>query len=131
MGEVETLTKIRKVLVVEDEIIIADDIAMIIAKMGFYPLAPVFDYDSAINSYNTHNPDLVIIDIRLQGNKTGIQLAEWIRTCFNTPIIYITVMGSKTIRQQAGLTQPTAYLIKPFVNQDLVDAVRSIIDQPI
>ena len=124
----ETLSAIRKVLVVEDEIIIADDIAMTVARMGFHPLEPVFDYNSAVNSYNTHNPDLVIIDIRLQGRKTGIEFATWIRSRFNTPIIYMTVLGGKVIRHQAELTQPTAYLVKPFVNQELIDAVSSILN---
>lgn len=122
-----TLSVNRKVLVVENEIIIADDIAMTIANMGFYPLDPVFDYNSAVDSYNTYSPDLVIIDIRIQGKKTGIDFAEWIRTHFNTPIIYITVLGSKIIRHQAEQTQPTAYLVKPFLNQDIIDAVNLVL----
>lgn len=117
------LPVVRKVLVVEDEIIIADDIAMTIARMGFNPLEPVFDFNSAINSYNEHQPDLVIIDIRLQGKKTGIDFAEWVCSRFNTPIIYITVLSSKIIVHHAKLTQPAAYLIKPFVTQDLIDVV--------
>tara|TARA_A100000171_G_C2136611_1_gene150731 strand:- start:1170 stop:1556 length:387 start_codon:yes stop_codon:yes gene_type:complete len=123
----ETLSAIKKVLVVENEVIIADDIAMTVASIGFCPLEPVFDFNSAIESYNTHQPDLVIIDIRLQGKKTGIEFAAWVRSRFNTPIVYITVLGSKLIRHQAELTQPTAYLVKPFVNQELVDLINLIL----
>tara|TARA_R110001592_G_scaffold3407_4_gene19174 strand:+ start:5960 stop:6346 length:387 start_codon:yes stop_codon:yes gene_type:complete len=123
MQLVETLSAIRKVLVVENEIIIADDIAMTVAGMGCFPLDPVFDFYSAINAYNAHAPDLVIIDIRLQGKKTGIEFAKWIRSSFSTPIIYVTVIGSSVMRQEAELTQPSAYLVKPFHTQELIEAV--------
>lgn len=113
----------KKLLIVEDEIIVADDIASLAKDRGYEVLEPVFDYFAAVQAFQNHIPDLVILDIRLQGNRTGIEFAKWLRKHARTPIIYLTVFDNQKVRQLAQATSPVAYILKPFLKRELVSAL--------
>ncbi len=102
------------VFLVEDEIIIAEDIKIRLENMGFTVLQSVDNVESAIQWLEANFTDLVIIDISLKGERTGIELAEIINHKFHLPFIFLTSLIDEEIVKKAIATNPAAYLIKPF-----------------
>jgi CheY-like chemotaxis protein len=79
-----------KILVVEDEAIVAMDIADTLRKLGHEVTATVPSGERAIASIQENRPDLIIMDVGLEGEMDGIQTAEQIRAQFSIPVIYLT-----------------------------------------
>lgn len=102
------------ILIVEDNVIIADDLQQIIESFGYNVPANVISYEKAVNALSEEKIDLVLIDINLATNKSGIQLAEYINTHFKIPFIFITSNIDKETIYDASKTKPAAYLTKPF-----------------
>jgi DNA-binding LytR/AlgR family response regulator len=102
------------VLLVEDEIIIAEDIKIRLENMGFTVTQSVDNVESAIQWLDSNFTDLVIIDIALKGSRTGIELADVINKQFHLPFIYLTSLTDEDIVKKAIETSPAAYLLKPF-----------------
>jgi DNA-binding LytR/AlgR family response regulator len=100
--------------VVEDEIIIAEDISVRLLNMG-YDIAQIADNVGDAVEYLENVPvDLVLIDIALYGNQTGIDLAKVINERFHVPFIFLTSIADTNTLKDAGETKPSAYLLKPF-----------------
>lgn len=112
-----------KILVVEDEIIIADNICDTLNDLGYEALEPVINYTDAIETIEKDKPDLAILDIQLSGKKTGIDLAEKIRKNYDFPFIFLTSNADPLTVSQAKKVMPPAYLIKPFTKDELYTAI--------
>lgn len=112
-----------KVLVVEDEMVIAMDLTDKLEEMGYEVLETVASYDEAILALNRAKPDIAILDIQLEGKKTGIDLGEYLRTEHQIPFIYLTSNADKRTMNDAKATQPFAFLRKPFQHDDLYNAI--------
>ncbi len=112
-----------RILVVEDEVVIADDICNALSGFGYEILEPVINYTEAIQSIEVFRPDIAILDIQLSGNKTGIDLAETINQKFNIPFIFLTSNSDKITLEQAKRAEPYAYLIKPFSKDELYTSI--------
>lgn len=108
-----------KILVVEDEIIVAEDIAGRLKKMGYAVTATVPSGEEAIAKVAENQPDLVLMDIVLKGDMDGITAAEKIRINTNVPTVFLTAYADEKTLQRAKLTDPFGYLVKPFQQQDL------------
>jgi len=108
-----------KILVVEDEIIVAEDIAGRLKKMGYAVTATVPSGEEAIAKVAENPPDLVLMDIVLKGDMDGITAAEKIRINTNVPTVFLTAYADEKTLQRAKLTDPFGYLVKPFQQQDL------------
>lgn len=107
------------VLVVEDEGIIAWNIETILTRFEYNVVGVAASGIEAIAKVAETNPDLVLMDIRLQGDMDGIEAAEQIRVRFNIPIIYLTAHANDNIIERAKATQPFGYIIKPFQEKEL------------
>ena len=108
-----------KVLVVEDESIVAMDIQKRLNKFG-YTVTDIADSGkTAINKAAENHPDLVLMDIQLKGNMDGVEAARQIYIRFNVPIIYLTANADATTLERAKTTEPFGYIIKPFKDKDL------------
>lgn len=107
-----------KILVVEDEWIIADDLKNALERMGYSVPAVAASGEEAIAKVEQERPDLVLMDIILRDGMTGIKAAETIHG-LNVPHIFITAYGDETILDQAKVTQPFGYLLKPFDDREL------------
>jgi DNA-binding response OmpR family regulator len=118
--------KQRSVLIVENEILIADHISRVVDDLGYRSLDPAFDVDQAIQLFNEHHPDLVIVDIRLRGVASGIDFVEWLRIKYTTPVIYITVFNDFATKHKAKATEALAYLTKPFSETELGFYIKSV-----
>lgn len=111
------MEKRASILVVEDERIVARDIKRIIEGFGYIVPAIVSTGEKAVQEAENLHPDLVLMDIVLEGEMTGIDAAEEIRNRFSIPVIYLTAYSDKDTVKSAKETMPYGYLLKP-VNED-------------
>jgi len=108
-----------RIMVVEDEGIVALDIRNKLRRMG-YAVAGIADSgEDAVVMALDMKPDLVLMDIRLKGEMDGIEAARRIRKQYSIPIVYLTAYADTTTRRRADATGPAAYLLKPFDDSEL------------
>ena len=107
-----------KILIVEDESIVALDMKNTLTNFGYEVTNCVTNYNDAINSVETNKPELILMDINLGNGKDGINVAEEIYSK-NIPIIYITAFADENTINRAIKTNPVSYLIKPFKREEL------------
>jgi len=112
------MTKIN-ILVVEDESIVAKDIQNSLRKLGYDVPATVSSGEEAVIAAEQHKPDLVLMDIMLKGEISGIEATEEIRKRFDIPVIYLTAYADESTLAKAKITEPYGYIIKPFKEIDL------------
>ncbi|UNU26933.1 hybrid sensor histidine kinase/response regulator [Microcoleus vaginatus] len=112
-----------QILVVEDEVIVAQDIAGRLKKLGYVVTATVSSGEEAIQKAIEKPPDLVLMDIVLKGDMDGVTAAEKIRTHRNVPTVFLTAYADDKTLQRAKLTDPFGYIIKPFQQNDLRVAI--------
>lgn len=108
-----------KVLIVEDQYIEANHIQMVLEKAGCTVIAIAHDVRSALEIIDGQIPDLVLLDIYLKGNLTGIDLARVLRKR-NIAFVYLSANSSKEILDAAKSTQPYGFLVKPFREKDIL-----------
>ncbi|SDS44791.1 two component transcriptional regulator, LytTR family [Polaribacter sp. KT25b] len=112
-----------KILVVEDEMIIADNICDALEELGYQALEPAISYTEAIGRIEEEKPDIAILDIQLSGKKTGIDIAKKIRESYHFPFIFLTSNADSLTLNQAKEVMPPAYLIKPFSKEELYTSI--------
>ncbi|MEP7168294.1 MAG: response regulator [Bacteroidota bacterium] len=112
-----------KILVVEDENIVAKDIQNTLIRLGYDVPATASSAVIAFDKLDEIKPDLVFLDIRLKGDIDGISIAERIKTEYDLPVIFLTSYADKNTLDRAKLTQPYGFLIKPFNEADLQSTV--------
>ncbi|MEG4074469.1 ATP-binding protein [Microcoleus sp. Pol14C2] len=112
-----------KILVVEDEVIVAQDIAGRLKKLGYAVTATVSSGEEAIQKALENPPDLVLMDIVLKGDMDGVTAAEKIKNNKNVPTVFLTAYADDKTLQRAKLTDPFGYIIKPFQQNDLRVAI--------
>lgn len=115
------------ILIVEDEAILAMALESKLKKMGFNTVKIATHPDNALIYANNNPVDLAIIDINLNANKSGIDIANYLWKNFNTPIIYLTAYYNDKILNNAMEAEPYAYLIKPCRNEELKVAINTTI----
>jgi DNA-binding LytR/AlgR family response regulator len=112
-----------KVLLVEDDWIIAKEISYNLQDMGF-EVAGCFDNgEEAYRQVKTLLPDLVILDIDLAGEMTGIELASQLKKDGNIPFIFLTALADSQTVEKAKLAEPFAYLVKPVAPETLYSTI--------
>lgn len=108
-----------KILIVEDEVIVALDLEGKLKKLGYTVCAIASTGREAVDKAASNYPDLVLMDISLKGNISGIEAAREIFACFNIPIIYLTANADDSTFEKAKTTRPLGYLLKPFKEREL------------
>jgi signal transduction histidine kinase len=108
-----------KILVVEDEAIVARDIRSQLAAMGYVPVGHAASGEQAIAIAGTLRPDLVLMDIQLVGPMDGVVAAQAIRDQFSIPVVFLTAFAADDIIARAKLTEPYGYILKPFSEREL------------
>src|SRR3989304_10559219 len=106
--------QIAKIMVVEDESIVAKDIQNRLKRLGYNVNDIVSAGKEAIRKAAETQPDLVLMDIVLKGEIDGIEAAKQINTLFNVPILYLTAYADDSTIQRAKITEPFGYILKPF-----------------
>ena len=107
------------ILVVEDENIVARDIQQSLKKLGYEVLGVCATGDDAMDKAEQTKPNLVLMDIMLKGDISGIEAADHIRQKLNIPIIFLTAYADSSTLAKAKVTEPYGYIIKPFKEIDL------------
>jgi signal transduction histidine kinase/DNA-binding NarL/FixJ family response regulator len=114
---------IPRILVVEDERIVALDIAATLNQLGYAVAASVGSGPAAVKEAVRLRPNLVLMDIRLAGDMDGVQAAEAIQAEIDVPIIYLTAHSDDPTLARAKKTCPAGYVVKPFRAADLHCAI--------
>ena len=109
----------QKILVVEDDPLIAADIVSTLTNFGYQVLGPLADGESVIQKFTDLKPDFVLMDIGLGGKLDGIQTAEALQPLGSVPLVFLTAFNDETTLQRAKLANPYGYLIKPFDSYEL------------
>jgi len=110
-------------LIVEDEPIISADLTYFMQDFGYSPLPPVRTAKDALLMLNSVVPDFMLIDVTLEGEMDGIQLAEEINKKHDLPIIFITAHHDRATIDRIKSTHPSAYLVKPIDEHNLQTSI--------
>jgi DNA-binding NarL/FixJ family response regulator len=108
-----------RVLVVEDEPLIAEDIRETLDNIDFEVSGVAYDSDVALHELSSNTPDIVLLDINLGSNIDGIDIAEIINKRYQIPFIYLTSYADRSTVDRAKHTRPMGYIVKPFDERDL------------
>ena len=114
----------RKILIVEDEKVVALDLKRRLTKLGYSVIGTASNADKVIELLKDSLPDVILMDIHIQGDKDGIELAEIINAHYSIPIIYLTAYSEEATLDRARSTRPYGYLLKPFSERELHVAIQ-------
>ena len=113
----------KNILIVEDELLIAEDIKTTVEELGHNVIAIAVRADKAIEILNSQKVDLILLDITIKGGLNGIDLAEIVNQQFKTPFIYLTSHADPKTVTEAIKTAPQGYVVKPYSNSDLYTSI--------
>lgn len=116
-----------KILIVEDESLIAEDIALKLTNSGYEVTATVDNCEAAIESAKTNQPDIAFLDIEITGEKDGIETAKGLREIGNVAVIFLTKFYDTKMIQKAMAVKPANYLNKPFTEHQLYSSIQMAI----
>ena len=116
------------ILVVEDDAIIAWDIAMQLRGLGYQTLGPASTGALAIEMAGRMRPALVLMDIHLKGSMDGISAAQAIRDDYGVPSVFLSAFASDGGLGRAAAVRPAGYIAKPFTEDDLRKVVAAALD---
>lgn len=108
-----------KILIVEDEPIIADDLVFILDEMGYTETVTVHTGEDAISTIKEENIDLVLLDINLASKVDGVHVAEYICENNSIPFVFLTSLSDDVTIGRVKKTRPAAYMVKPFDEKTL------------
>jgi DNA-binding response OmpR family regulator len=117
------------ILIVEDESIVALEIANLVKILGYNVIATVSNSVKAIEVIQSKQVDLILMDVYIKGNIDGIATAVQINILNKTPIIYISAFSDENTLERAINTNPVAFLIKPFSEKELKIAIKIALKQ--
>jgi len=103
-----------KIMIVEDEAIAALATEMMLQRLGCEICCNVASGEEALEALENVRPDLLIMDVRLDGEMDGIETIQRIRRSHNIPVVYVTAYSDDSTQARAEATYPLAYLIKPL-----------------
>ncbi len=117
----------KKILIVEDEAVNSIVLEKTLHELGYDVAGNAFDAEEAIAMARDEKPDLILMDIRIQGEKDGIEAAKEIYALYNIPIIYLTAHSDDETIKRAVESGPFGYLIKPFKEKELYSNIEMTI----
>lgn len=115
-----------KIQIVEDEVIVAQCLKMELESIGYEVCSLVASGESAIIEAKEKNPQVILMDINLSGQKDGIEVAKEITEFMKIPIIFMTGYSERNLYDRAQKQNPAAYLEKPVEIYDLQSVLESI-----
>lgn len=114
-----------RILIVEDEKIVAKTLERRLQEIGYVVTAVVSSGEEAVRKAAETSPDLILMDIRLQGEVDGIEAASRIRSRLDVPVVYLTAHADETTVERATVTEPFGYILKPFGEYNVYVAVET------
>lgn len=120
---------IPRILIVEDEAIIAEDIADLCRLNGYEVCGTAYSAHKALSMIKSHTPSLVLLDINLQDRIDGLEIASYLREKYHIPFIFLTSYSDKETLSQAKKTSPLGYIVKPFNKEQLYSTIELALAQ--
>ena len=121
-----------KVLIVEDELLIAETIRLYLNERGHSVTNIAISFDEAIEFYEEEKPDVILLDVRLYGEKSGIDFANYLaQKKSKVPFVFLTSQFDKRIVESAMTTNPNGYLTKPIQKESLWTTIELAYNQAI
>src|ERR1700712_4172524 len=102
------------ILIVEDEALVAADLGDRLREMGYTVAAELSSGEEALEQIGNLRPDLILMDIVLDGQMDGIEAAEQVRSRWDTPVVFLTAHTDNNTLRRARVAEPFGYVIKPF-----------------
>lgn len=112
-----------RALIVEDETLIAEELRERLSRLGFSVIAAVDSAEEGIAIATRERPDLVLMDIRLRGEKDGVQAAEEIHQQVDVPIVYLTAYSDRQTVERAKGSEHDGFILKPFHRGELQSTI--------
>lgn len=116
-----------KILVVEDEPIIALDLQILLESFGFDVYGPVPSGETSLKAVSFFRPDVVLMDVKLKGKMSGIDAARIIHNHLQIPVIFLTAYGDDTTKKEASEITSFGYIRKPFLESEVEEKIRSFL----
>ncbi|MCX6317163.1 MAG: response regulator [Bacteroidetes bacterium] len=110
----------HKILIVEDEPVIAENISLYLDNNDFEVSGIAYDAAEAFDQLKTNTPDAVILDINLESDHSGIDIAQHINQRYQLPFIFLTSYADKNTLERAKQVKPDGYIVKPFNERTLL-----------
>jgi DNA-binding LytR/AlgR family response regulator len=117
------------ILIVEDEVLIAEDLKDILKTFGLKKIEMVHDKASALENLRLNKPDIAILDIRMEKELDGLEIGEFIQNNYKLPFIFITAHSDIEMIKKIIKTKPVGYITKPFKKSDLFANINLAIEQ--
>lgn len=115
-----------RILITEDEPLICSDLASIVTAEAYQVVGTAFDGHTALELIHSRRPDIVLLDIGLPGQLTGLDVAEQINKNFGIPFIFITSYSDRDTLQVAKSLLPEGYIVKPFKKKDILTTLEIV-----
>ncbi len=123
------MSKKTKILIVEDEMVIAANISLQLTELGYEVIGIVPRGEDALKQIETNTPDILLLDINLKGALDGIETAQAMQKTHNIPVIYLTANIDDAHFNRAKTTHPYGFIAKPFKKLDLQRTIELTISQ--
>ena len=123
------MNKKTRILIVEDDMIIAANISLQLSKLGYEVTGIESRGEDAVNHAIENRPDIILMDIQLKGNINGIEAAKQIQEKLDIPLIYLTANSDESSFQKAKETRPYAFITKPFNKLNLERTIELVIEK--
>ena len=114
------------ILIIEDEAIIALDIAREVKLLGYSVAGIASDETEALFLLETKLPALALVDIKLKGGADGIAVAKKLKERFSVPVIFVTAYSDSSVRERAMMINPAGYLLKPINKAEFDKTIISV-----
>ena len=114
----------EKLLIVEDEFIIAQDIQNIVRQLGYAVMGTAKSAQEALTIIEQELPDLILLDIKIHGSFSGIDLAYIVETQYEIPYLYITSYADDETLKMINASKAIGYILKPFKKDDIARALQ-------
>ncbi len=112
-----------KIYIIEDDALIIDDLKNFLTKAGHSIIGTFAKGENALLEIEKETPDVILMDIKLEGYIDGIETAAIIKFKYNIPIIYITAFSTDKFIERSQRTEPISYILKPFSEEDVLNAI--------
>jgi CheY-like chemotaxis protein len=119
----DSISSEPRALIVEDEALIAEELRERLSGLGFSVIAAVDSAEEGVAIATSQRPDLVLMDIRLKGEKDGVQAAAEIRQRVDVPIVYLTAHSDRRTVERAKETDHDGFILKPFHRRELQSTI--------
>lgn len=119
----------EKILIIEDELIVATTIKNLLDKQGYDVCGIAMNYHEGQQLFTQCSPDLVLCDIKIKGEKSGVELIADLKKFYQFFLIYLTAYGDEAYLKMANETKPDAFLIKPYTDHQLLTSVQFILQR--